>query len=69
MYYTLYFYNKVSLREENVIENHKEEKTHLQYYTVFTKKTPYVSGPTQVKPMLFKGQLSYFISRLITKLQ
>lgn len=30
--------------KENITKNHKEEKTHFQYSTVFTKKSPRVSG-------------------------
>lgn len=40
-YYILYYYNKVSYRKENVIKNHKEEKIHLQYCTVFIEKNLY----------------------------
>ena len=33
-------------------------KTHVQYRAVFAFKNPHVSGPTQFKPVLFKGQQS-----------
>lgn len=34
-----------------------EEKIHLQNCTVFIEKNSYINGPTQFKPLLFKGQL------------
>lgn len=30
---------------------------HIQYCTIFIEKNPSVSGPTQFKPVLYKGQL------------
>ena len=36
--------------------NHNEEKLHMQH---LLGKNPGVSGPTQFKPVLFKGQLCF----------
>lgn len=49
--YRLHSYSKVTWRKEN----HKEEEIHFQF--LLKKKNLYISGPMQVKPMLFKGQL------------
>ena len=35
---------------------------------IFILKHPCISGPIQFKPMLFKGQLYFFIKKLVTAL-
>lgn len=37
---------------------HKKEKIHFQY--LLKNNNPCINGTTQLKPMLFQGQLCYF---------
>lgn len=38
-----------------LFKNYNKKNTHT--FTVFVEKNPRISGPTQFKPVLFKGQL------------
>lgn len=54
--YTIFL--QVNETKENVIKKITKKKIHLQYCTVFIYiKKPHISGPAQLKPMTFKGQL------------
>lgn len=56
MYHMLYSYNKA--RGKRILLRKWQEKIHVQYCTALFKKNLHVSGPMQLKPVLFKGQLT-----------
>lgn len=53
-------YNKVSQRKENVIKKFIRKKKTLTVPYLPKKPLLVVSGPTQFKPVLLKGQLYFF---------